>query len=564
MRILNKRPIAFALVALFNSLLLIGCDNTNTNTSTNKELTQSTWKMPVDDAPLGYSGLSQTITSQPVTAGVTYYQVKRGELSADEYWTVNIGFYTTPAAAQADADAINAAGFTTRLDQSAGTNTSGATLGYYLSVDRFNTQDEANAVASQISVATANKYKPRVRNTALAGNTTTGPWIINILAIEPAKTTAKLSYELPGGNNLGGAGETVSAAALRVGALAGMNAGYFSNINPFGSPLPPRSPVGTTVVNGQLVAAATGGRPGVMITTTSEGHPKATLLQKLSSSTILTDDQSVSIEVKDKNRPILGTVVNCGTPAQTPTTLSAHDYVCNNFNDLKMYDSLFLGGLSSNTLVNASYKGDIYELVVDSTNTVVGGDETLGTPAPQGGYVLQGLGDSAKWLREHAIPGTKLTVVDHVYSDGKEITLAPGMSIVEAGPTLSVSNLLQNAWAEGFSPIVNGSANAASAGIDTSTWYEGWVVSRNGRTAIGVGADGTILLVEIPGRQPYVSLGTSIPETAAVMAWLGASSSINLDGGGSSNMVVNSVSVGEPSDATGERGVAGTLMITSH
>jgi exopolysaccharide biosynthesis protein len=552
----RKNYITVAVLISLNTVMLAGCGSVHSINTT-----AETWTMPTTDVPLGPVGAPQTITNQRVTAGVTYYQIKRGAQGPSDFWTVNIGFYPTKAAAQADAAAVTAAGFTTRFDQSAGTGTDGSILGYYLSVGKFSTQTDAKATGARIAQATANKYRPATRNTALAGNVTTGPWIINILAIEPSQTTAKLAYELPGGNNLGGTGETVSVAASRLGVLAGMNAGFFSNINPFNSTLPPRSPIGTTVVNGKLIGTAAGGRPGVMITTTSNGHPKVTVLPKLTSSTTLTDVQNASIAVKAIDRPILGTVANCGTPAESPNTTPKQDYVCTNFDDLVMYDSLFLQGKLSNTLINASYRGAAYELVVDSTGTVVTGHSTLGTPAPQGGFVLQGLGKSASWLQSHAAAGTKLTVVNHVYSSGKELALTPGMTIVEAGPSLSVSNLLQNAWTEGFSPNVNGNDNGDSAGTPNSSWYEGWVVTRNGRTAIGIGADGTIFLVEIDGRQPTVSLGTSIPETAAVMSWLGAVSAINLDGGGSSNMVVSGAIVGHPSDATGERGVGGTLMV---
>ena len=88
-----------------------------------------------------------------------------------------------------------------------------------------------------------------------------------------------------------------------------------------------------------------------------------------------------------------------------------------------------------------------------------------------------------------------------------------------------------------------------AAGTSNYNWYNGWYVARNGRTAIGMTPDGTILLVETPGLQPTLSLGTSIPETTALMTSLGASTAVNLDGGGSSNMVVHGKSVGYPSDA---------------
>ncbi|AJY38438.1 hypothetical protein BW21_4086 [Burkholderia humptydooensis] len=112
----------------------------------------------------------------------------------------------------------------------------------------------------------------------------------------------------------------------------------------------------------------------------------------------------------------------------------------------------------------------------------------------------------------------------------------------------------------GIAPTVGG-VDAGEGGTANGNWYNGWYVARNGRTAVGVAAGGTILLVEIDGRLPALSVGTSIPETAAVMAWLGAMSAVNLDGGGSSNMVIGGKAVGHPSDATGERGAGDTLML---
>ncbi len=555
--------IRVAVLIVAGSMFLGGCgsDSAVNTISSPGQTAPETWTMPSTEAPLGPAGTRQSITSRPVTAGVTHYQIQRGTLSPNDFWTVNIGFYPTQAAAQNDAEALKALGFDTRFDRSAGTDIKGDVLGYYLSVDKFGTRAEAATFANQIAKATANKYEPGVRNTALARNGATGPWIINVLAIKPSQTTARLSFALPGGDNLGGAGETVTAAVSRLGAVAGINAGFFSNIKPLQHAAAPRSPVGTTVVDGKLVGTAAGGRPGVMITTTGAGHPKVTVLPKLTSSITVTDAQNSAIDVKSVDRPILGTVVNCGTPAQAPLKTPQQDYVCTNFDDLVMYDALYLQGESSNTLVNADYKGSTYELVVDAAGTVVASHATLGSPAPKGGYVLQGLGKSAAWLERHAAVGTKLTRAEHVYSNGNEIALAPGMAIVEAGPTLSGENPLQNAWTEGFSPTLSGIVSSDSVDPSNIRWYEGWVVARNGRTAIGVSGDGTILLVEIDGRQPMVSLGTSIQETSDVMTWLGATSAINLDGGGSSNMVVNGATVGHPSDGSGERAVGGTLLI---
>ena len=51
----------------------------------------------------------------------------------------------------------------------------------------------------------------------------------------------------------------------------------------------------------------------------------------------------------------------------------------------------------------------------------------------------------------------------------------------------------------------------------------------------------------------------SLPELAALFEALGASEAINLDGGGSSVMVVGGAPVSRPSDLTGERPVVNAL-----
>jgi exopolysaccharide biosynthesis protein len=56
------------------------------------------------------------------------------------------------------------------------------------------------------------------------------------------------------------------------------------------------------------------------------------------------------------------------------------------------------------------------------------------------------------------------------------------------------------------------------------------------RTLVGVRADGTVLLVVIDGRQSAHSNGAPLKRCAKIMFDLGASSALNVDGGGSSTM----------------------------
>lgn len=62
---------------------------------------------------------------------------------------------------------------------------------------------------------------------------------------------------------------------------------------------------------------------------------------------------------------------------------------------------------------------------------------------------------------------------------------------------------------------------------------------RHPRTLVGLSGDHNILyFVTIDGRQPAFSMGASLAEAAAIMAFLGATDALNLDGGGSTTMVM--------------------------
>jgi hypothetical protein len=82
------------------------------------------------------------------------------------------------------------------------------------------------------------------------------------------------------------------------------------------------------------------------------------------------------------------------------------------------------------------------------------------------------------------------------------------------------------------------------------------------RTAVGTTPDGRLFMAVIDGRQSGLSLGTASRETAEILLQFGVTNAINLDGGGSSTMVVNSRPdrvVNSPSDGS-ERAVATHLL----
>ena len=97
---------------------------------------------------------------------------------------------------------------------------------------------------------------------------------------------------------------------------------------------------------------------------------------------------------------------------------------------------------------------------------------------------------------------------------------------------------------------------------------------RHPRTALGYseGAQ-TLFLIAVDGRQPGYSVGMKLDELAKFMRFeigkfmVGGEhvyQALNLDGGGSTTMVVGGVVVNAPSDQTGERAVANAFLVTAN
>lgn len=81
------------------------------------------------------------------------------------------------------------------------------------------------------------------------------------------------------------------------------------------------------------------------------------------------------------------------------------------------------------------------------------------------------------------------------------------------------------------------------------------------RTAVGVRADGhTVVIVVADGTEPH-SVGMSLPELAEYLKSQGCVNALNLDGGGSSTMVVRGNLVNKPSDQPQGRPVGTSLLI---
>lgn len=87
--------------------------------------------------------------------------------------------------------------------------------------------------------------------------------------------------------------------------------------------------------------------------------------------------------------------------------------------------------------------------------------------------------------------------------------------------------------------------------------------SSRARSAIGFTANGKIILLAAEGNNANGATGLTIAELAQVMKDMGCIGAINLDGGGSTAMVINGKQTVKPSDTSGERGVITALIVKS-
>jgi exopolysaccharide biosynthesis protein len=162
-------------------------------------------------------------------------------------------------------------------------------------------------------------------------------------------------------------------------------------------------------------------------------------------------------------------------------------------------------------------------------------------------WSIQGTGGDAD-LVAALRPGQRVAARTDL-RDGRGSLARPGRSVLNGGPELV---------RDGRVHVTQQQDGMVHPGEPSFAY--GWVLQRNPRTFAGVDARGRTLLVTVDGRQ-LGELGLSIPETAAVARSLGMVDAMNLDGGGSTALVVEDQLVSHPSDAAGERAVGDAIYI---
>lgn len=111
----------------------------------------------------------------------------------------------------------------------------------------------------------------------------------------------------------------------------------------------------------------------------------------------------------------------------------------------------------------------------------------------------------------------------------------------------------------GFPELLDGGRPVLGLALDRS---QDFAAVRHPRTAVAYDPAGqTLWLMVVDGRQGAYSSGMTLEEVTGTFESLGATEALNLDGGGSSVMVVHGIARSRPSDADGERAVRNALAV---
>ncbi|WP_067183188.1 phosphodiester glycosidase family protein [Microtetraspora niveoalba] len=455
--------------------------------------------LPTTAFPLGQPGIPKS-AHKSLAPGIDYFTVKHGT-SKDGY-TVSViaggKDFMTEATAQTQALAVQDAGMTPMIVKFTRPAVADfpAADFWMVRVGSWSLKDKDEA-AKVVKELKKAGISSKVDYTGDDGFQTSGPWSMRVVTIDPRSFRGSFRSSL--GTSVAKR-ETVSSMAKAAGAMIAVNGGFF-DIHTLKNLR--GDPTGLSVVGGKLLSEAVPGRIGLVL------KGRTARITELSSSVVATTDGGGKAVVAGVNR------------------VAKPD-------ELVMYTEEF-GAKTP--------KNDGAEAVLDASGKVIA-VRSPGAAVTRGTRVLHGVGAAAEWLWEYATEGTtiqvKTTVTD--LRTKRTIPLTPDTSIVA-----------------GAIGLVRGGQTAITAQRDGMANVN-MILRRHPRTLAGVTASGKLILAVVDGRDPGKTVGASFIEAAQIMRWLGARDAINLDGGGSSVMVIGKKVVNRPSDGV-ERGVGDSLLV---
>lgn len=332
-----------------------------------------------------------------------------------------------------------------------------------------------------------------------------GPIAVYLLRIDPAET--RLASVLSHGRVLDA--EAVSDIARRHNAIAAVNGGFFNRAN--------GEPTGVLKVDGELVSDS-GVARGAVVVTSPPGGPTSLTFDRL------TAKMSIAF-VKDADAytvPIDG----------VDTTRER--------GKLMLYSPGYYGH------TDTASTGTEWVLDGDPLRVIEVRLGSGSTPIPRGGIVLSFGG----------------------------MQLPPALAALTAGTEVALSTTWRSSFdvphevLDAAPHIINGAGLLRRAGTVLTEWEEeglsapAFVTARHPRTLIGVDGQGAFWLAAIDGRQPDYSIGMTFVDLQRLSDRLDLVDALNLDGGGSTTMVVRGQVVNRPSDPTGPRPVGDAIIVT--
>jgi exopolysaccharide biosynthesis protein len=84
------------------------------------------------------------------------------------------------------------------------------------------------------------------------------------------------------------------------------------------------------------------------------------------------------------------------------------------------------------------------------------------------------------------------------------------------------------------------------------------------RTTMGYTKDGKLIIMVVQGRFPGIAEGATLIQEAKMLKDIGCIEALNLDGGGSSCLLINGKETIKPSDKEGQRAIPAVFMITTN
>ncbi len=116
-------------------------------------------------------------------------------------------------------------------------------------------------------------------------------------------------------------------------------------------------------------------------------------------------------------------------------------------------------------------------------------------------------------------------------------------------------------WAVGGGPVLAKEGAIFITNNEEKKFAGKAIADHHPRTAMGYTKEGQLILLVVQGRMKNIAVGTTLNETAKILIDLGCVEAINLDGGGSSCLLINGKETIKPSDPTGQRPVPAVFFV---